>query len=195
MHADVAPGVAIENRLRRCEISVRTLGTYVNGLSSSFGGDFHASSMTNRLLSARFCDDFRLAEVAQHLLTREHEATRADAAGVPARSARLETSASKGRREADRPLRGLGASRARVRPRLTAPYGRVPASIVQISGAASMPLDPRPGGDHAALTPPQELPDSPPKRAGVPVNGFSGKRSARAGASHAELICASASLG
>ena len=48
----------------------------------------HASSVTNRLLSPWFCDDFRLAEVAQHLLTREHKAIRADAAGVSARSAR-----------------------------------------------------------------------------------------------------------
>jgi len=51
----------------------------------------------------------------------------------PAHAEKRKNGCIEGRSEANRSLQGLGASEARARRRLTAPYGRVPASIIQTS--------------------------------------------------------------
>ena len=156
-------------------------------LSSSFGGDLRASTVANRLLSRRFCDDIRVPELAHISPRREHDAIRAHRARhpcvvgrpplapapgtkhstargqvrilracphgdqepsarrppnlpadgfcskCPAHAEKPNNGSIEGRSEADRSLQRLGASRPRARRRLTAPYGRVLASIIQTS--------------------------------------------------------------
>ena len=52
-------------------------------LSSSFGGDLRASTVVNRLLSRRFCDDIRVPELAHISPRGEHDAIRAHRARHP----------------------------------------------------------------------------------------------------------------
>jgi len=133
------------------------------GLSSSFGGDLRAPRVTNRLLSPAFCDDFRLAEVAQHLLTREHEAFHADCAGG-IRAQR--TPGKRLHRRGEARLIDPCKASPRQGPRTAnkaygRPTGESPHRSSGFQARHPCRSIPRPGTDHAALKPPRS-PDSPP---------------------------------
>ena len=88
------------------------------GLSSSFGGDLRASTVVNRLLSRRFCDDIRVPELAHISPRGEHDAIRAHRARHPCVVGRPPLARTRSRHKAQH-----GARVGRVRILRACPHG------------------------------------------------------------------------